>query len=118
MGTAVWCSGGIVLGVVFSSAIEELLNSLDRFGVYGTFALLFALLAYVAYRWYRRQALIKQLRMDRITAAELRRLILEGGRPVILDVRSEGARAREGIIPGSIYVNPAEIERLETAVLS
>jgi rhodanese-related sulfurtransferase len=37
---------------------------------------------------------------------------------VILDIRPDGARAREGIIPGSIYVNPTAIEKLEATVLS
>lgn len=118
IGTATWCLTGILLGAVFSFAIEDVLNSLDRFGTYGTLALLVAFLVYVAYRWYRRQALIKQLRMDRISVVELRQLILEGSQPVILDVRSSGARAREGTIPGSIYVDPATIEKLEVTVLS
>lgn len=118
IGTAVWCLAGVLLGAVFSSAIEDVLNSVDRFGTYGTLALLSAFVAYIAYRWYQRRALIKQLRMDRISAAELRRLILEGGQPVILDVRPDGARAREGTIPGSIYVSPAAIGQLEPTVLS
>lgn len=118
IGAVVWCLAGIVLGAVFSSAIEDVLGSLDRLGSYGALALLCAFVAYVAYRWYRRQALIKRLRMDRISAAQLRQLILDGGQPVILDVRSEGARAREGTIPGSIYVDPAAIEKLEAAAFA
>jgi membrane protein DedA with SNARE-associated domain/rhodanese-related sulfurtransferase len=118
VGMVVWCVAGIVLGAVFSSAVGDVLNFLDRFGTYGTLALLFAFFAYIAYRWYRRQAVIKQLRMDRISAIELRRLIQEGSQPVILDIRPDGARAREGIIPGSIYVNPMAIEKLETTILS
>jgi len=118
IGMVVWCLAGIVLGALFSSAVGDVLNFLDRFGTFGTWVLLAGFIAYVSYRWYRRQALIKQLRMDRINAHELRKLIQEGGQPVILDVRPDAARAREGVIPGSIYVNPAAVEKLEATVLS
>ena len=113
-----WCSTGMIIGTVFSSAVDSVLNFIDRFGSYGTVAILVVFLAYITYRWYRRQAFIKRLRMDRITASELRKLILDGCQPVILDVRPDGARVREGIIPGSISVNPTAMEKLETTVLS
>jgi membrane protein DedA with SNARE-associated domain/rhodanese-related sulfurtransferase len=118
LGAVLWCMTGIVLGAVFSSAVGSVLDFLDRFGTYGTLTLIGAFLTYVAYRWYRRQVLIKQLRMDRISVQELRKLILDGSRPVLIDIRSDSARAREGTIPSSVFVDPAEIEKLETTILS
>jgi len=118
IGVVAWSAAGIVLGAVFSSAVNDVLHWLDRFGAYGTLALLAVLFAYIARRWYRRWALIKQLRMDRISAHELRNLLSDGSQPAVLDIRSIGARAREGVIPNSVYVDPAEIDKLETTILT
>jgi hypothetical protein len=40
--------------------------------------------------------------MDRITVAELRKLIDDGQEIVILDVRPKEIRAQEGAIPGAV----------------
>lgn len=117
-GAVIWCVAGMALGVLFTSAIDDVLNALSRFGTYGTSALCIALVAYIAYRWYRRMALIKRLRMDRITAPELHKLIADDVGLIVLDIRSPGARAREGMIPGSIHVAPDAIGSLEARLFA
>ena len=53
-------------------------------------------------KWWRRRLFIRQLRMHRITVAELRKLIDDGQEIVILDVRPKEIRAQEGTIPGAV----------------
>ena len=50
--------------------------------------------------------------MARITVDELQALIQTGAKPTILDVRSSGARTRDGRrIPGALLVDIAELEK-------
>jgi rhodanese-related sulfurtransferase len=60
-------------------------------------------------KWWRRRLFIRQLRMDRITVAELRKLIDDGQEIVILDVRPKEIRAQEGSIPGAVSAHPGDI---------
>ena len=48
--------------------------------------------------------------MDRITVAELRKLIDDGQGIVILDVRPKEIREQEGTIPGAVSAHPADID--------
>jgi rhodanese-related sulfurtransferase len=65
-------------------------------------------------RWRRRQTLIRQFRMDRITVDELRGLIDEGRKPLILDARPKEIRMQEGIIPGAVPANLEDIDPIVT----
>jgi len=70
------------------------------------------LVAYIAYKWWQRRRFFAFLRMARITAEELYRLLDSGAAPVIVDVRSQTARALEPRrIPGAIHVPTQEMER-------
>jgi Rhodanese-like domain len=48
--------------------------------------------------------------MDRITVAELRKLIDDGQEIVILDVRPKETRAQEGTIPSAVSAHPADTD--------
>ena len=60
---------------------------------------------YLLVRWWRRRAFIRQLRMNRINVDELRGLIDQGRKLLILDVRPQEAR-EEGMIPGAMPAAP------------
>ncbi|MCM3875806.1 MAG: rhodanese-like domain-containing protein, partial [Thermoanaerobaculia bacterium] len=70
-----------------------------------------ALLLYIAVKWDQRRRFYKFLRMARIRAADLRRLMDEGKAPVIVDVRSNNARQRDPRrIPGALVVDILELD--------
>ena len=48
--------------------------------------------------------------MDRITVAEVRKLIDDGQEVVILDVRPKEIRVQEGTIPGAVSAHPADTD--------
>jgi len=48
--------------------------------------------------------------MDRISVDELRALIDEGQKLLILDVRPKEARMQHGIIPGAVPAHPEDID--------
>src|SRR5580704_379265 len=86
----------VVLGSIFQDAIANVLFTLRNFGRFGVLFVLAALVLYLLARWWRREAFIRQLRMDRITVGELLGLIGQGREPVVFDVRSKEARSQEG----------------------
>jgi rhodanese-related sulfurtransferase len=79
-------------------------------GKIGGAIILAAIVVYALTRWWRRQLFIRQLRMDRISVEELRKLIDDGQEIVILDVRPKEIRAQEGTIPGAVSAHPADTD--------
>ena len=109
-GALLWSGSALALGVLFHGAIERALSFLVSLGS-GALALLGgALVLYIAVKWMQRRRFYKVLRMARIRAADLRRLMDEGKAPVIVDVRSSNARQRDPRrIPGAILVDILEL---------
>jgi membrane protein DedA with SNARE-associated domain/rhodanese-related sulfurtransferase len=103
----------VVLGWIFHDAIADVLTALTDVGKFGALSLLGVLALYLLMRWWRRQAFIRQLRMNRITVDELRGLIEQGRKPLILDVRPQQAR-REGMIPGAVGAPREELDPVLT----
>jgi membrane protein DedA with SNARE-associated domain/rhodanese-related sulfurtransferase len=101
-GAALYAGLGIGLGVVFRDAVSRVTALLSRMGTAGVLAILVVFALFILAKWWQRQRLIKELRMARISVDELRSLIDGGSSPLIIDVRSEGARRRDGAIPGAV----------------
>ena len=68
-----------------------------------------ALVLYVARRWWRRRAFIKQLRMDQVSVDELRELMTQEKVGAILDVRSKMLQEASGRIPGARTIDMSNI---------
>jgi rhodanese-related sulfurtransferase len=109
-GAALYASTAVLLGIVFQNAIFAALATLAQLGGLGLAIVATALGIYLGARWWQRQAFIRQLRMDRISAVELAAMIDGGETPVILDVRTPEVRARDGIIPGAVFAHPEDPE--------
>jgi membrane protein DedA with SNARE-associated domain len=92
----------VLTGWIFRDAIIDVLNAIAAIGKFGFLSALLAVCLYLLARWWRGRAFVRQLRMDRITVAGLRRLIDEGRKPLILDARPAEIRAPAGSIPGAM----------------
>ena len=112
IGDALYVSLPVVLGQVFHRAVDSVLSTLVRLGEYGILIVTALLVIYIAGRWIERQAFIRRLKMDRISVDELAGMIDAGQTPVIFDVRPSAARLKDGIIPGAVAANPADIRSL------
>jgi membrane protein DedA with SNARE-associated domain/rhodanese-related sulfurtransferase len=108
-GVALYYGLPALLGALFHSAITQMLDTLLALGRLGIVAVLLALLLYVLRRWWDRMRFMRQLRMDRISVEDLIGMIEKGHAPVILDVRTQEARARDGIIPGAWPAHPSDV---------
>jgi membrane protein DedA with SNARE-associated domain len=110
-GTLLWAGTALTLGLLFHGAIERVLSFLTNLGGGALVLLGGALLLYIGLKWTQRRRFYRFLRMARIRPADLRRLMDEGRAPVIVDVRSNNARARDPRrIPGAIVVNILELD--------
>jgi membrane protein DedA with SNARE-associated domain/rhodanese-related sulfurtransferase len=110
IGALLFVGIAVAMGVIFQDAIADILLRLAEIGKYGGLSVLAVLGLYLLARWWRRQAFIRQLRVDRITVDELRGLISKGHGPLILDARPKEIRERDGIIPGALSANPKDID--------
>jgi membrane protein DedA with SNARE-associated domain len=92
----------VAIGLLFRDGVTTILSTFAELGQLGGALLIAALALYVLGKWWRRRLFIRQLRMNRITVQELRRLI-DGGRPVLVfDVRPKDVRDVRGIIPNAL----------------
>lgn len=111
LGAMLWAGGAIALGVIFHDAVEAVLLTLEDLGNYALLLLAGVVVLFIVGKWRQRRRFLMQIRMARVTPAELEALINSGSRPTILDVRSAERRARSGWIPGSVHVH--DIEELQ-----
>jgi membrane protein DedA with SNARE-associated domain len=110
-GALLWAGAGVAAGMAFHRAIDRALSLLASLGS-GAFVVLAAGLAvFVAFKWWQRRRFYKMLRMARISVDELRRLIDGGEQPIVVDVRTAGARARDPRrIPGAVVMGISDLD--------
>jgi membrane protein DedA with SNARE-associated domain/rhodanese-related sulfurtransferase len=112
LGGATWVGAGLAAGVLFKSQIQSVLVHLDRIGSVTGAVVAAALIGYVLYKWWQRQRFYKELRMARISVADLYALREAGEQPIVVDVRSSTARALQPRwIPGAIHVPVDDVGR-------
>ena len=111
IGSLLWASTAVYAGVVFHNAVGDILRVLAELGSWGVALLAAALAAFIALKLWQRHALIRELRLSRISVAELKQLVDRGPAPVIIDALAPASRQREGVIPGAI---PVETLRLDS----
>ena len=73
--------------------------------------LAFLVAAYLGLKLWRRQMLLRELRMTRITVAELRQKLDAGENPLIFDLRANPGDGEELIIPGAVRISMDELGR-------
>jgi len=101
LGAALWAGAYISVGWVFRGQVEMLGDFLERFGARMGIVLVAPLVLYIALKYWQRQRLYRELRIAKITPAELKQRVDAGAAPIIVDVRSSIERL-EGGIPGAI----------------
>jgi membrane protein DedA with SNARE-associated domain/rhodanese-related sulfurtransferase len=110
LAAALWVGAALFAGMLCKTQIERLLIRADQIGGMALGVALLLLCAYVGYKWWERRRFYMMLRMARISVAELHQLIQTGLQPLIIDVRSPGARALEPHwIPGALHISLPDV---------
>src|SRR6266481_1864285 len=103
-GSLLYAGSYILLGYLFRDQIEQIAAALAGLGKSALLVLAFLIAAYLGFKLWRRQMLLRELRMTRITVAELRQKLDAGENPLIFDLRADGG-SEELIIPGAIRIS-------------
>ena len=106
LGSLIYCATFFLLGYFFSNQITQIGMAIAHIGG-SALSLLVAISAlYIAYKYWQRQRLLRELRMARITVEELRQKQEAGENPVILDLRSRTElELNPSIISGAIHLD-------------
>jgi membrane protein DedA with SNARE-associated domain/rhodanese-related sulfurtransferase len=102
IGSVLYASGGLAIGLVFHDAVADVLLVFEQLGRIGVVVVLLCFGLFLAHKWWQRQRLYRQLRMARISPHQLQQWTQDNKPTVILDVRTELSRAGGGIIPGAL----------------
>ena len=112
VGAFVWAAALMGLGFVFHRQVEGLLALFGRLGAPALAAALAGLGVYVALKFLQRRRIMRDLRIARISAPELRRRLEAGEPTTVIDMRhrleQRGAASR---IPGAIEIAAEQIEQ-------
>jgi rhodanese-related sulfurtransferase len=104
-GAALWVIAGMGGGMLLGPQIERLLAYGSEYGSEAIVAVVVFVVGYVGYKWWERHRFYAMLRMARISVDELHRRMDAGEMPLIVDVRSNTARALEPRhIPGALHL--------------
>jgi membrane protein DedA with SNARE-associated domain/rhodanese-related sulfurtransferase len=113
LGAMLWVGGAIALGAIFHDAVEAVLVTLEDLGNYALLLLAAAVALFIVGKWRQRRRFLMQIRMARVTPAQLEAMMSSDSHPTILDVRSAEQRALSGWIPGSVHVQDVDELRLD-----
>jgi len=111
LGVVIWAGVAIGAGMAFHTEINEFIVRLEGLGTLAAEAAGVLLGGYIALKWWERRRFYRTLRIARIGVADLRALMDGGRRPVVVDVRSPGARDLDPrFIPGALAMDAAEVD--------
>jgi len=108
-----WAAAPVLCGFFFHKEVDWLLARLEAMGTGAVVIIAVLIVTYIAVKAVQRYLLIRFLRMIRINAGDLKKMIAEGHQPVILDARSALAREAEPRrIPGALAVELDSVESI------
>jgi len=110
-GSLVWAGLPLLAGMLLHRVVDRVLAVLEGLGTWGVAVLAGGLALYLLIRWARLSRFRRALRIARISAEELRRMMDAGHRPLILDVRTNlvfGLDPRT--IPGAMRFHVGELD--------
>jgi membrane protein DedA with SNARE-associated domain/rhodanese-related sulfurtransferase len=107
-----YCGSFILIGFVFSNQVEEIIAALARLGKGALGVFITFLAAYVAYKYFQRQRLLRELRVARITVDELHQKLQGGENPLLLDLRDPSELDQDPfLIRGALHVTVSDLEQ-------
>lgn len=117
LGATLWACTFLGLGYTFSGELERIADQAVRLGG-GLLILVAAVLAaYILWKIIYRQRFLRELRIGRITAEELKRKVDSGEDVVIVDLRHSLAfEADPETIPGALHLDAGNLEKYDAQI--
>jgi membrane protein DedA with SNARE-associated domain/rhodanese-related sulfurtransferase len=102
----------ILLGYVFSNQIEQIAAALASIGGSAVGLVIGLGMLYIGFKYWQRRRILAELRMARISVAELRRKQDAGEQVVLIDLRPAAELTLDPyLIPGSVHLAVDEVEQ-------
>lgn len=111
VGSLLFGGGFICLGYFFSNQLEQIGAALSGIGTSALGLVAGAAAAYIGFKFWQRKRLLEELRMARITPADLRQMMEAGKELVILDLRSSIEAAAEAGIEGAVHLTLDDVKQ-------
>lgn len=112
LGAVLWTLAFIIPGYLLSNQIERLAEVAERLGLWLAFFFGAGITAYLAYKFVHRQLLLRELRIARITAEELKRMMDNGHELMVVDLRGKlDHEADPYTIRGALRMTAEELEQ-------
>lgn len=112
LGAVLWLGAFGGLGYAFGHQLEELVGRVQALGVRLGAAVLIGVAAYVLYKYVQRRRFLHDLRIARITAAELAAKLDAGEDVVVVDLRhSVDFEADPETVPGALHLPVEDVEQ-------
>ncbi len=109
-GAILWAGSAVAVGRVFHHAIASILAALQNLGWWAVVFVVCALALIIAAKWWQRISFLRQLRVARVSPAELKAMLDRGEQPIVVDARSATARTIDPRrIPGAVSGNIDEL---------
>jgi membrane protein DedA with SNARE-associated domain len=109
-GCILWSGSYLGLGWLFHKQVDKIIESLGLYGRGAGLVLAASLALYVGYKYFQRWRFLRNLRINRISAEEVRDLIAEGQSLTIVDLRHPAEVERIGIkIPNALVLRPEDL---------
>jgi rhodanese-related sulfurtransferase len=101
----------IFLGYFFSNQIDQIESAFASVGVSALLLIGGVVVAYIAYKYWQRRRLLDELRIARITVDELRKKLVAGETPIILDMRSSAELLNDPVyIEGAVHLTTDDVK--------
>lgn len=111
-GALAYIGSFVALGYIFSRQLEDIAHIALGLGVGLLVLLVVGVVFYVIWKYAQRQRFLRSLRVNRITAEELKRKIDAGEEVAIIDLRhSMDFEADPNTIPGATYLPSEEFDQ-------
>ncbi len=104
VGAALWSGAAVALGWIFRDVVADVLAVLEQAGRFGLLVIATVFALFVLFKAWQRRRFRLQLRMARVSVADLNDLLQRGEHPLIIDVRSASSR-EGGRIPGALWLD-------------
>jgi len=110
IGALIWAGAAVAAGRAFHRAIDRVLAALENLGGWALVVIGCLLAVLIAVKWAQRIHFLKQLRLARIEPHELKAMFDRGEVPIVLDVRTPGARKHNPrAIPNAILAHMDDV---------
>ncbi|MBZ5588781.1 MAG: VTT domain-containing protein [Acidobacteriia bacterium] len=110
-GSLLWAGLPLLGGMLLHHMVDRVIGVLEGLGTWGLAVLAGGLVVYLLARWARLSRFRRALRIARISAEELQRMMDAGHQPLILDVRTNLVFALDPrTIPGAVRFHIDELD--------